>query len=146
MAQVRKYRDRGVRSVLLRVAGRIFLGLALAGVAVDYVAFDSFSAPTPAQLGEVSAAAVFTGQFERVDAGLHLVDAKAVPRVYISGVNGGAGIYPANFVNQFSARNPNIADLQRLVECCVEWGERADNTLPTGCGFCYLSKIDDKPL
>lgn len=129
MPQVRKYRYRGVRSVLSRIAGRIFLGLALTGVAVDFVAFDSFSAPTPTQLGEVSAAVVFTGQFDRVDAGLHLVDAKAVPRVYISGVNGGAGINPANFVHQFSARNPNIANLQRLVECCVEWGERANNTL-----------------
>jgi len=44
MPQVRKYRYRGVRSVLSRIAGRIFLGLALTGVAVDFVAFDSFSA------------------------------------------------------------------------------------------------------
>jgi hypothetical protein len=56
MAQVRKYRDRGVRSVLLRVAGRIFLGLALAGVAVDYVAFRAKrkSGPPCRQLGDSS--------------------------------------------------------------------------------------------
>ena len=35
---------------------------------------------------------------------------------------------PAHFVEQFSMRNPDIADLPRLVACCVEWGERADNT------------------
>ena len=44
------------------------------------------------------------------------------------GVNGNAGLDPAHFVEQFSIRNPDIADLPRLVACCVEWGERADNT------------------
>jgi uncharacterized SAM-binding protein YcdF (DUF218 family) len=71
---------------------------------------------------------VFTGAFERVDAGLQLLDAGIVPRLYISGVNANAGILPTDFVSQFAMRNPNIADLRRLVECCVEWGERADNT------------------
>ena len=47
---------------------------------------------------------------------------------YISGVNGNAGIDPAHFVEQFSIRNPDIPDLRRLIACCVEWGERADNT------------------
>jgi uncharacterized SAM-binding protein YcdF (DUF218 family) len=71
---------------------------------------------------------VFTGQFDRVDVGLLLADGGAVPRLYISGVNGNAGIDPDHFVEQFSIRNPDIADLPRLIACCVEWGERADNT------------------
>ena len=33
-----------------------------------------------------------------------------MPRLYISGVNGNAGIDPAHFVEQFSVRNPDIAD------------------------------------
>ena len=60
--------------------------------------------------------------------GLRLADAGTVPRLYISGVNGNAGIDPARFVEQFSIRNAGIADLQRRVACCIEWGERADNT------------------
>jgi uncharacterized SAM-binding protein YcdF (DUF218 family) len=123
-----KYRGRSVYSVLLIVAGRGFLGLALVSGAVEYVSFDSFSVPSLDRIRQVSAAVVFTGQFERVDVGLRLADAGAVPRLYISGVNGNAGMDPAHFVQQFSIRNPDIADLPRLVACCVEWGQRADNT------------------
>ena len=123
-----KYRGRGVQSVWWCVAGSGFLCLALVGAVVGYVSFDSFSIPSLDRIRQVSAAVVFTGQFERVDVGLRLADAGAVPRLYISGVNGNAGLDPAHFVEQFSIRNPDIADLRRLVACCVEWGERADNT------------------
>jgi uncharacterized SAM-binding protein YcdF (DUF218 family) len=111
-----------------RVAVRGFLGLALVSGVVEYVSFDSFSVPSLDRIRQVSAAMVFTGQFERVDAGLRLADAGAVPRLYISGVNGNAGMNPAHFIEQFSISNPDIADLRRLVACCVEWGQRADNT------------------
>jgi uncharacterized SAM-binding protein YcdF (DUF218 family) len=107
---------------------RGFLGLALVSGVVEYVSFDSFSVPSLDRIRQVSAAVIFTGQFERVDAGLRLADAGAVPRLYISGVNGNAGMNPAHFIEQFSIRNPDIADLRRLVACCVEWGQRADNT------------------
>ena len=112
-----------------RVAARIFLGAALVGVALDFFAFDSLSVPSDAEVRRAAAAVVFTGAFERVDAGLRLLEAGAVPRLYVSGVNANAGIPPARFVSQFSLRNPSIADLPRLVACCVEWGEDADNTL-----------------
>ena len=112
-----------------RFAARILLGLALVGVTLDFFAFDSFSVLSDAEVRRASAAVVFTGAFERVDAGLQLLDAGVIPRLYVSGVNANAGIPPARFVSQFSVRNPSIADLPRLVECCVEWGERADNTI-----------------
>ena len=123
-----KYRGRGVQSVWWRVGGSAFLFLALVGAAVGYVSFDSFGIPSLDRIRQVSAAVVFTGQFQRVDVGLRLADTGDVPRLYISGVNGGAGLDPNHFVEQFSTRNPDIADLRRLVACCVEWGERADNT------------------
>jgi uncharacterized SAM-binding protein YcdF (DUF218 family) len=123
-----RYRGRGVYSLLWRVVGRAFLGLALVSGVVGYVSFDSFSVPSLDRIRQVSAAVVFTGQFERVDVGLRLASAGAVPRLYISGVNENAGIDPAHWVEQFSIRNPDIADLRRLVACCVEWGQRADNT------------------
>ena len=113
---------------LTPLVGRILLGLALVAVALGFAAFDSFSIPSEAEVRRASAAVVFTGAFERVDAGLQLVNAGAVPRLYVSGLNANAGLLPARFVSHFSERNPNIADLRRLVECCVEWGELADNT------------------
>lgn len=121
-------RRRGLRLALMGVAGRGFLGLALISVALGFLAFDSFAVPFEAEVRRASAGIVFTGAFERVDAGLRILDAGAIPRLYVSGVNAGAGILPARFVSQFSLRNPNIADLQGLVACCVEWGEGANNT------------------
>ena len=123
-----KYRGRRVQSVWWYVAWSGFLCLALVGAVVGYVSFDSFSVPSLDRIRQVSAAVVFTGQFERVDAGLRLADTGAVPRLYISGVNGNAGMNPAHFIEQFSIRNPDIADLRWLVACCVEWGQHADNT------------------
>ena len=114
--------------MLWRAAGSGILGLALVGGVVGYVSFDSFSVPSLDRIRQVSAAVVFTGQFDRVDVGLRLADAGAVPRLYISGVNGNAGMDPPHFVEQFSLRNPDIADLRRLVACCAEWGKRANNT------------------
>jgi uncharacterized SAM-binding protein YcdF (DUF218 family) len=111
-----------------RVTVRGFLGFTVVSGMVDYVSFDSFSVPSLDRIRQVSAAVVFTGQFERVDAGLRLADTDAVPRLYISGVNPNAGMNPAHFIEQFSTRNPDIADLRRLVACCVEWGQHADNT------------------
>jgi uncharacterized SAM-binding protein YcdF (DUF218 family) len=112
----------------MRVAGRVFLGMALISVALGFLAFDSFDVPSEAEVRRTSVGIVFTGAFERVDAGLRLLNAGAIPRLYVSGVNAGAGILPARFVSQFSLHNPNIPDLQRLVACCVEWGEDANNT------------------
>jgi uncharacterized SAM-binding protein YcdF (DUF218 family) len=137
-----KYR-RSVYPVLWRVAGGGILGLALVGAVVRYVSFDSFSVPSLDRIRQVSAAVVFTGQFERVDVGLRLADVGAVPRLYISGVNGNAGLDPAHFVEHFSTRNPDIADLRRLVACCVEWGERADNTFQNAQDTkCWVGRRD----
>jgi uncharacterized SAM-binding protein YcdF (DUF218 family) len=116
------------RRALIGVAGRVFLGSALIGAALGFLVFDSFVIPSELEIRRASAGVIFTGAFERVDAGLQLLNAGIIPRLYISGVNAGAGIIPPDFVNQFSLRNPNIVDLRRLVACCIEWGEQAANT------------------
>ena len=88
-----KYR-RGVYSLLWRAAGGL-LGLALVGGAVGYFYFDLFSVPSLDRIRQVSAAVVFTGQFQRVDVGLRLADAGAVPRLYTNARRArlGLGIY-----------------------------------------------------
>ncbi|MBG0791939.1 YdcF family protein [Methylocystis sp. H62] len=125
----RRHGANGPLKLLLRATPRILAGGIIAVVAVSFMAFDAFSLPSRKTVRSASAAVIFTGQFERVDAGLRLLEAKDVPRLYISGVNAGAGILLANFVNQFSTRNPEIVDLRQLVQCCVELGEHANNTL-----------------
>lgn len=110
------------------IAGRALLASVIISLGLGFVGFDSFSVPSQAEVRHASAAVVFTGSFERVDAGLHIVARGDIPLLYISGLNAGAGILPNRFVNQFSQRNPNIADLGALVSCCVEWGELAADT------------------
>ncbi|CAJ0888721.1 hypothetical protein AMST5_03901 [freshwater sediment metagenome] len=117
------------RRALMRVSGRLVLGIALIVLGLDFTTFDLYDVPTDARVHRASAAVVFTGSFERVDAALQLLDASAVPRLYISGANAGVGIHPVTFVSQFAARNPSILNLQRLAACCLELGESANNTL-----------------
>lgn len=111
------------------IAGRAILGLVIVGIGLDFFGFDSYAPPSQAEIRQTVAAVAFTGSFSRVDEGLRLVNAGDIPRLYISGVNAEAGIAPSRFLEQFSERNPNIAHLKLLVECCVELGERAANTL-----------------
>jgi uncharacterized SAM-binding protein YcdF (DUF218 family) len=101
----------------------------IVSLGLGFMTFDSFDAPSQSEVHDASAAVVFTGSFARLDEGLRLVNSGAVPRLYISGFNAEAGLLPSNFLDQFSQRNPSIANLQLLVECCVEWGVRAANTL-----------------
>ncbi len=112
-----------------RIAGRVAFAAVLFGVISGYFLFDSFSEPSAKSIRSAAATVVFTGAYERVDAGLQLVAAGATRRLFISGANGGAGIFPGRFVPLFSERNPNIADFERLMKCCVELGEAANNTL-----------------
>ena len=48
-----------------------------------------------------STAVVFTGQFDRVELALSLFEQGQIDRIFISGVNGGAGITPQGFADQF---------------------------------------------
>lgn len=120
---------RGARFAASPEGVRIALGVALFVMVLDFASFDAFRAPPEQEARRAAAAVVFTGAFERVDAGLQLLRAGVVPRLYISGVNADAGILPEGFVAQFQGRNLDIADFPRLVACCVAWGTRADNTL-----------------
>jgi len=114
--------------LVLRLAPQLLVAGALFGAMRGFASFDDFSSPSLAELPRVAAGIVFTGDFGRVDHGLRLLDAGLVRRLYVSGVNAEAGIRPENFVAQFSARNPGIVELGALVDCCVEWGARAQNT------------------
>lgn len=49
-----------------------------------------------------AAAVVFTGQFNRVNATLRLFEDGQITRLFISGVNPGAGIEAATFADQFN--------------------------------------------
>ncbi len=71
-------------------------------------------------------AVVFTGQFDRVRAGLEILRQGRVEALFISGVNRGAGIEKEGFASQFSL-DPNLE--QALKSGRLALGERAQNTL-----------------
>ncbi|ARN81848.1 YdcF family protein [Methylocystis bryophila] len=114
-------------SLLVLALSLIFC--ALASFASELLQFDAFSPPSEAAVKRAAAAIVFTGDFARIDEALALLAKGRVHRVFISGVNGGAGLDKQSFVAQFAQRNPKLASLDRLVACCVEMGEAAENTI-----------------
>jgi uncharacterized SAM-binding protein YcdF (DUF218 family) len=121
--------DAGRRARSLRLGWRLLLASVGLALVLGFFVFDDFAPPAESEIRRAAAAVVLTGAYERVDAGLQLLHAGKVPRLYVSGVNGNAGITPKGFVPLFGPRNPAIIGLQELVDCCVEWGELADNTL-----------------
>jgi len=113
----------------MRVLALAFISYVLASFAWELTLFEALAPPSDSAVRRTSAAIVFTGQFARIDAALKLLGEHRVRRVFISGVNGGAGLSKKTFVAQFSRRNPELVSLEKLVDCCVEMGEAAENTV-----------------
>ena len=125
---------------LLVLALALFL-CALMSFAWHLAEFDSFATPSDAAIRRAKVAVVFTGDYARIDEALKLLAAGRVPRLYISGVNGGAGLNRDTFVAQFAQRNPKLRGLDRLVACCVEMGEAAENTVQNALETrCWLKR------
>jgi len=71
-------------------------------------------------------AVVFTGQFDRVRLALDLMERGEIERVFITGVNAGAGILEGRFVTQFSLEGDL---LQAFVDGKIVLGTLATTTL-----------------
>lgn len=112
---------------LLFLALTVFL-CAVMSFAWDLAEFDAFAPPSEEAIRRATVAVVFTGDYARIDEALKLLAAGRVPRLYISGVNSGAGLDKATLVTQFTARNPELSRWDKLAACCVDMGEAAENT------------------
>lgn len=91
-----KGRGHAMRNIAILLICVAVLGLVALGREFStrsLVAVDAADLPTTA--------VVFTGQFDRVELALNLFDQGRFDRIFISGVNGGAGITPQNFADQF---------------------------------------------
>jgi uncharacterized SAM-binding protein YcdF (DUF218 family) len=75
-------------------------------------------------------AVVFTGQFDRITLGLDLLASGRVQRLFISGVNRGAGLSPESFADQFKLSD----DLQsKLASGDIILATEAHDTLENAC-------------
>jgi hypothetical protein len=72
---------------------------------------------------------VFTGQFDRVRAGLQLLEKGRFDRLFISGVNAGAGINPEHFADQFDL-SPQLREA--LASGTLMLGTQANSTVENG--------------
>lgn len=75
-------------------------------------------------------AVVFTGQFDRITLGLDLLSSGQVQRLFISGVNAGAGLSPETFAQKFKLSD----ELQvKLQSGTIVLATDAQDTLENAC-------------
>lgn len=79
-------------------------------------------------------AVVFTGQFDRAEKGLALLEEGSVRRLFISGVNRGAGMKPETFARQFNL-SPILQDYLTTgrITLATEAQDTIENALETSC-------------
>ena len=105
------------------------------------LASTSRAEPIP-QSGASKIGVVFTGAYGRIDVGLKLLAEHQIQRLFISGVNAGAGLWPDRLVELIVKRNPSIANVVQLIECCVDFGVYAQNTLQNAAETkCWLDRV-----
>jgi len=87
-------------------------------------------------------AIVFTGQFDRIELALQLFDQGQLDRIFISGVNGGAGIAPDRFADQFrlSSNARAALDAGRIV-LAPDANTTIENALEAACWLDRQSDI-----
>jgi uncharacterized SAM-binding protein YcdF (DUF218 family) len=103
-----------------------------------FLDFGNFPTPGPAQLAGVRVAVALGGGEQRISAGLRLIDAGAIDRLFISGDN--LNNYNS-FVSFYAWRNPELRDVGRLLECCVEWSRKAQSTVENATETrCWLAR------
>ena len=112
-----------LRRILRYPFGSVFFALLILSVPVDYVHRSTVFAPVT-DLPAV--AVVFTGQFDRVHAGLDLLEAEEVQSLFISGVNPRAGITVQGFAEQFEL---TPTQLEALESGAIVLATVADNTI-----------------
>lgn len=109
-------------------AGLVFLALLLGA--------DFLRRSTPAAIAASlpDTAIVFTGQFDRVEAGLALLEREQVETLFISGVNRPAGIRPEGFAEQF-ALSPALRDAlaQGRIILASDANTTLENAIETAC-------------
>jgi uncharacterized SAM-binding protein YcdF (DUF218 family) len=119
--------------------GRVMLALGGLGAVTLFALWIDFNrrlSPTQAQ-GPVAQAVVFTGQFDRIQHGLALLEAGNVERLLVSGVNPGAGLTPERFVTRFAPDAPSLRAAQEegRLDLGIEAADTFGNARETACWY-----------
>ena len=91
-----------------------------------------------------STAVVFTGQFDRIELALSLFDLGRIDHIFISGVNGGAGITPQGFADQFRISSSARAALgSGQIILASDATTTMENALETACWLGKQPGVDE---
>ena len=132
-------------ALFFALAGRSLLFFWMFSLIFYFAVFDEFEQTDIDFTSSDAVAIVFTGQFERLDSALELLAAGTVGKVFISGVNAGAGLDIRTLHAFLKKRNTEITDLERLLECCVMFGSAAENTNQNAAeAKCWVERIRPK--
>ena len=118
-------------AVFLMLASTLVLAIALVVLVREFavrseIAVEVTDLPTTA--------VVFTGQFDRIELALQLFDQGRLDRIFISGVNGRAGILPRNFADQFRlSENARAALDTGQIILAPDADTTLENALETAC-------------
>lgn len=111
--------------------------LIVAGAAITLCLYWDFvqrSSREAVALPQHNTAVVFTGQFDRVELGLALLEEGRVDRLFISGVNAGAGIARQGFAAQFRLSPRLLAALDAgQIILAVDANSTLQNARETAC-------------
>ncbi len=121
---------------LVRTIVRILALIGAVAVVLGALLLDFVNrATTPERTGDLpGTAVVFTGDFDRIRAGLDLLSEGRVDRLFITGVNGDAGLDPERFATQFSLPPEQVQwlDTGRIV-LAPDAHTTIENAWETGC-------------
>ncbi|MGX1100245.1 YdcF family protein [Amorphus sp. MBR-141] len=102
---------------------------------------------TTNQLSPPHTAVVFTGQYDRIRFGLHLMETGAVDRLFISGVNRGAGLNPETFANQFHlSQRLQAAESAGRIVLAPDANTTLENAVETSCWLAQRPEIKEVAL
>jgi uncharacterized SAM-binding protein YcdF (DUF218 family) len=132
-------------SSLIGLVTRLLSIVGIAAIMVAYLLYDFMSRTEISDVRDdlPSIAIVFTGDFDRIDLGLELLSSGRVERLFITGVNGDAGLNVNRFPKQFEL-SPEQASwiAEGKIVLLPDAHSTIENALETSCWLDQQAGID----
>ncbi len=128
----------------MRIAFSLILVTTVVALLVVQVRDFQMRRTTVAHTDELpSTAIVFTGNFDRIDLALALFDQGRIERLFVSGVNSGAGITIENFTSQFHVSSSAMSGLtDGEIVLASEASTTLENALETACWLDNMAETE----
>ena len=132
-------------SGLFRFISRVLILVGVVSLMLAYLLFEFMSRAeaSPEADAYPPTAIVFTGDFDRIDRGLALLSSQSIDRLFITGVNGDAGLSAERFATQFNLTNDQITWLTNgQIVLAPDAHTTFENALEAGCWLDTQPHVD----